>query len=137
VERAKAMTTIATSFPAQAAIVEFLKHGGFNYHLRRLRKAFESQQSRMLQAIARHFPAATRLSRPEGGYFLWVEMPERVNALEVHRLAAQQRITVAPGPIFSPQREFQNCLRLNYGMPWSPKVESAVATVGRIVGSLA
>lgn len=137
VERAKATTTIATSFPAQAAIVEFLKHGGFNYHLRRLRRAFETQQGPMLQAIARHFPAATRVTRPEGGYFLWLEMPERVNALEVHRLAVQQKITVAPGPIFSPQRKFQNCLRLNYGLPWSPQVESAVATVGRIVGSLA
>jgi DNA-binding transcriptional MocR family regulator len=137
VERAKAMTTIATSVPAQAAIVEFLKHGGFNYHLRRLRRAFESQQSPMLRAIARYFPAATRVTRPEGGYFLWLEMPERVNALEVHRLATQQKITVAPGPIFSPRRMFQNCLRLNYGLPWSPQVESAVATVGRIVGSLA
>jgi len=64
-------------------------------------------------------------------------MPEQVNALEVHRLAAQQKITVAPGPIFSPQRKFQNCMRLNYGLPWSQQVESAVATVGGIVGSLA
>ena len=39
--------------------------------------------------------------------------------------------------IFSPQREFQNCIRLNYGLPWSPQIESAIATVGDIVGSLA
>jgi DNA-binding transcriptional MocR family regulator len=137
VQRAKLMTTISTSAPAQAAIAEFLKHAGFNYHIRKLRVALESQQARMLQAIARHFPAQTQVTRPEGGYFMWVQLPPAVKALEVFRQANEKKISIAPGPIFSPQRRFENCIRLNYGMPWSPRIEGAMATLGAIVGSLA
>ena len=136
VERAKLMTTIATSVPAQAAIAEFLKQAGFNHHLRKLRLALERQQARMLQAIARHFPADTQVTRPEGGYFLWVQLPRKVKALELFKLASRRRISIAPGPVFSPQRHFENCIRLNYGIAWTPKVEAALAAVGAMACSL-
>lgn len=137
VARAKLVTTISTSVPAQAAIAEFLKQAGFNHHLRRLRAALERQQARMLQVIARSFPADTQVTRPQGGYFLWVQLPNSVNALELFRLANDRKISIAPGPIFSPQRHFQNCIRLNYGLDWTPKVEAAIAAVGALACSLA
>jgi DNA-binding transcriptional MocR family regulator len=137
VQRAKLVTTISTSVPAQSAIAEFLKHAGFNHHLRKLRQALERQQGWMLQAVGRNFPKEIQVTRPKGGYFLWVELPKAVNALEVFRLANEKNITVAPGPVFSPQRKFENCIRLNYGLHWSPRVEAAIATVGGIVTALA
>lgn len=137
VKRTKLVTTIATSGPAQVAIAEFLGQSGYNFHLRKLRQKFESQQARMLQVIGRHFPKDTQVTRPEGGYFLWVQLPGAVKALEVFRQANERNITVAPGPVFSPQRRFENCIRLNYGLHWSPKVEAAIATVGGIVSALA
>lgn len=89
----------------------------------------------MLQAIGRYFPASTRVTRPRGGYFLWLELPEEVGALELYRQVAKNHISVAPGPIFSPQQGHENCLRLNYGRPWTPKVKAAVATLGKIACS--
>ena len=136
VERAKLMTTIATSVPAQAAIADFLKQAGLNYHLRKLRLALEGQQARMLQAIARHFPADTQVTRPQGGYFLWLQLPKTVKALELFKLAGGKGISIAPGPVFSPQRQFENCIRLNYGIAWTPKVEAALAVVGAMACSL-
>jgi DNA-binding transcriptional MocR family regulator len=59
-----------------------------------------------------------------------------VDALQVHQRAAQKNISVAPGPIFSPQRRYENCLRLNYGQPWTPRLEAALATLGRIARDL-
>ena len=137
IEQAKLLTSIATSVPTQAAIVEFLKHGGYAHHLRKLRSALAANQKQMLGAIARRFPAGTRTTVPLGGYFLWVEMPEKVDAMEVHLRAAEQMVTIAPGPLFSPQRGFRNCIRLNYGFTWSPRLEAGMATLGKIVGSLA
>ncbi|MES1164044.1 MAG: PLP-dependent aminotransferase family protein, partial [Rhizobacter sp.] len=96
------------------------------------RRALAGQQTLLAQAIAEHFPPGTRATRPAGGYFLWVEMPGHVDALEVHRQALAQGISVAPGPIFSAQRGFTNCLRLNYGHPWDERTEQAIATLGRI-----
>lgn len=136
VERAKMMTTIASSVPTQAAIVELLKHGGYGHHLRRLRGVLAANQERMLEVIARHFPAGARVTTPAGGYFLWVEMPAGASATEVHRLALDRKITIAPGPLFSPQRKFESCIRLNYGLAWSPKIDAALATLGKIIGSM-
>ncbi len=136
IQRAKLSTTIATSVPMQAAIVEFQKHRGYDNHLRKLRRTFEANMKLMMQAVGRHFPAGTRMTAPNGGYFLWVEMPEGVSAMELHRRAYEKKITIAPGPLFSPERQFENCLRLNYGLEWSPAIEAAIATLGKIARSL-
>ncbi len=137
VERAKLLGSIATSVPTQAAIVEFLKHGGYSRHLRKLRSALTANQKQMLGAVARYFPTSTRTTVPLGGYFLWVELPEKVDAMEVQRLAVEQMVTIAPGPLFSPQRGFGNCIRLNYGLTWNSRLEAGMARLGKIVGSLA
>jgi len=134
-ERLKLMTSLCASMPAQAAIADYLQHGGYDRHLRKLRYALEGQQANMLAAIARHFPAQTRVSQPSGGYFLWLELPEQMDALKLFHMALAQGISIAPGPIFSPTRRFGNCIRLNYGSPWSEAAERAMETLGRIIRS--
>ncbi|WP_248920269.1 GntR family transcriptional regulator MpaR [Pseudomonas entomophila] len=135
IERLKLMTSLCASMPAQAAIADYLQHGGYDRHLRKLRYALEGQQANMLAAIARHFPAQTRVSQPSGGYFLWLELPEQMDALKLFHMALAQGISIAPGPIFSPTRRFGNCIRLNYGSPWGDGPEQAMETLGRIVRS--
>ncbi|MFS2156920.1 GntR family transcriptional regulator MpaR [Pseudomonas sp. Pseusp122] len=136
VERLKLMTSLSPSMPAQAAIADYLQHGGYDRHLRRLRYALEDQQRAMLAAIARHFPGQSRVSQPQGGYFLWVELPEQLDSLKVFKMALAQGISIAPGPIFSATRRFANCIRLNYGSPWDDTCEKAMETLGRIIRSL-
>lgn len=135
IERLKLMTSLCASMPAQAAIADYLQHGGYDRHLRKLRYALEGQQANMLAAIARHFPAQTRVSQPSGGYFLWLELPEQMDALKLFHMALAQGISIAPGPIFSPTRRFGNCIRLNYGSPWHEDAERAMETLGRIIRS--
>ena len=135
IERLKLMTSLCASMPAQAAIADYLQHGGYDRHLRKLRYALEGQQAAMLAAIDRHFPAQTRVSQPAGGYFLWLELPEQVDSLKLFQVALAQGISIAPGPIFSPTRRFGNCIRLNYGSPWTDNAEGAMRTLGRIVHS--
>ncbi len=136
IARLKLMTTISPSVPAQAALADYLQHGGYDRHLRKLRHALEMQQSAMLASAARHFPASTRVTRPSGGYFLWFEFPERLDSLQLLRLALAQGISLAPGPIFSASRGFHHCARLNYGHPWSPRSEQAMEVLGRLVAGL-
>lgn len=136
VERLKLMTSLSPSMPAQAAIADYLQHGGYDRHLRRLRYALEDQQRAMLAAIGRYFPAQTKVSQPQGGYFLWVELPEQLDSLKVFKMALAQGISIAPGPIFSATRRFANCIRLNYGSPWNDTTEKAMETLGQIIRSL-
>ncbi len=135
VARHKLTTTLAASAPAQAALAEYLAKGGYDRHLRQLRHTLSVQQSAVMQAIVRHFPSGTRATRPHGGYFLWLELPENVNSLEIHRQALSLGISVAPGPMFSVQRQFVNCLRLNYGHPWDERSAAALMSLGRLVSA--
>lgn len=134
--RLKLSTSISSPVPIQSALASYLERGGYDRHLRHLREALVTRQHHMMRAISRYFPKGTRATRPLGGYFVWVELPEAVDALEIHRQALVAGVSVAPGPIFSAQRSFRNCLRLNYGYPWEPAVEKAMATLGRLCSKM-
>ncbi len=135
VARHKLTSTLSASAPAQAALALYLERGGFDKHLRKLRAALAAQQAVFAQAVGHYFPPGTRATRPEGGYFLWVELPEGCDALHIHRQALAQGISVAPGPIFSASHAFMNCLRLNYGHTWNARTEQALATLGQIIAA--
>lgn len=132
IARRKLTTTLACPLPTQMALAHYLGKDSYDKHLRRLRKTLQTHQTSFAQAVGHYFPANTRATRPTGGYFLWVEMPIGVNALDIHRQALSHGISVAPGPIFSAKQAFSNCLRLNYGHGWDTKIEAAVATLGKL-----
>jgi len=131
--RLKIESSLATSLPIQQGIAQMLQHGSYNSHLAGLRRLLASQQSAALDSIRRHFPSGYRVSVPAGGYFLWIECAPGVDSLEVHRLALDFGITMAPGPMFSARRQFGNFMRLNYGHPWTPAMDRAIQRLGEIL----
>lgn len=134
VRRVKLMTSLSGAVPNQAALAEYLQHGGYDRHLRRLRAALRQQKEAMIAAVTRHFPPGIRLTRPDGGYFIWVDMPwDTVDALSLYREALSRQISIAPGPMFSNHGGYRNCLRLNFGHPWGPRAEDAMATLGKLL----
>jgi len=135
ISQLKLMTTLSPSIPAQAAIADYLQHGGYDRHLRKLRHCLEMQQGSMLASASRHFPPGTRVSRPAGGYFLWFEFPTQVDSLRLFQQALSQGISLAPGPIFSASRRFTHCARLNHGHPWTRQSEQAMATLGDLLAA--
>jgi DNA-binding transcriptional MocR family regulator len=110
-----------------------LKFGGYESHLVRFRSVLANQQAAALESIHRHFPAGYRVAAPAGGYFLWIECAASVDSLDVHRLALNSGISIAPGPMFSARRQFRNFIRLNYGHPWSPAMDRAIRRLGDIL----
>lgn len=135
--RHKLTTTLTTSVPAQLGFAEYLTSGGYDRHLRQLRHALFVQQNEFMQAVIQHFPAGTRATRPNGGYFLWLELPGAVDALAIQCEALALGISVAPGPLFSAQKGFTNCLRLNYGHLWDARTANAVEVLGKLVATRA
>jgi DNA-binding transcriptional MocR family regulator len=132
--RLKMVTTMGNPVLTQMMIADFLQNGGYDQHLRRIRKAYASQVEMMTQAIDRHFPDGTRVTRPSGGFVVWVEFPKSIDALDLHRRALERRISIAPGPIFSPVGGFRNFARLNCGHVWSERIEEAIRTLGELAG---
>ncbi|HEY0790925.1 MAG TPA: PLP-dependent aminotransferase family protein [Chthoniobacterales bacterium] len=133
----KISSTLATASAPQFAVAEFLRDGGYDRHLRALRRAYAEQVRRMAQAVVEAFPPGIRISRPQGNFVLWVELPKGADAMELHRRALEERISVAPGPMFSAKgRQFARFIRLNCGAPWSTRIERGVAVLGHLVGQI-
>ncbi len=126
VARRKFMSSISTAVPNQIALAAYLRQGGFDRHLKALRRTLAAQQAAALESLAKHLPSGCQVTRPEGGYFLWVELPEGADAIQVFHRALEKGVSIAPGPIFSARREFRNCLRLNCGYPWTTESERAL-----------
>jgi DNA-binding transcriptional MocR family regulator len=136
VERLKFAQSVATPTLTQMAVADFLENGGYERHLRRLRRALSEQTARVSEAIAESFPAGTRISRPRGGFLLWVEMPHGKSALELHDRALARGVSIAPGPIFSAKQRFGSCLRVSCGFPWSSAIDRGIRTLGEIAREL-
>jgi len=129
----KRMNNIATNTLAQAAIAHFLQNGRYELHLRHLRKALHTQCLRYIQAISQYFPEDTKVSRPQGGFILWLEMGRKLDAYKLHKRALKHKIGLAPGHIFSTHGQFQHCFRLSFGLPWSSRVEEGLQTLAELV----
>jgi DNA-binding transcriptional MocR family regulator len=136
VHHGKWTSNTLAGIPSEGAIAEFIEQGGYEHHLRRLRRTLAVLEKQCLQAVTRFFPAGTTVSRPQGGYLAWVQLPKRVNASALYRLALANKITIAPGTIFSGEARHENCFRMNYGQPWSARIDEAVETLGRLAASL-
>jgi DNA-binding transcriptional MocR family regulator len=132
IERIKFASTVCSVTLTQLAISEFLAGGGYDHNLKRARRAYAENVRRMSEAIGQHFPEGTRVSRPQGGFVLWVELDPKMDTLKLYGKASAHGVTFAPGVIFSAQEAYKNCLRLNASR-WNEKIEAAVATLGKLV----
>ncbi len=135
VEQLKALCNIATASPTQLAIAEFLTNGGYDHHLRNIRRIYARQVSQMRDAVGRSFPPGTQVSRPEGGYILWVELPEGDDSFRLYEMALQEGIGIAPGMVFTLGDRYRNCFRLN-AASWSERTEQALERLGGLAANL-
>lgn len=136
-ERMKLASNLGTPVLLQMAIARFIENGGYDHHLRRIRRAYAAKVSAMSQAVMRYFPAGTRVTAPQGGFLLWVQMPEQVDSLALYRKAIGAGITLAPGCIFSadPDR-YRNYIRLNAAF-MSDETREALQRLGGMVDQMA
>lgn len=116
----------------ELAVAELIASGGHDRHLRSLRRRFELHMDAARATVAEAFPKGTRITRPTGGFVLWVEMPAGHDALALFERALAEGISIAPGPMFSATQRYRNCLRLSLGEPWSPRIESALRRLGAL-----
>lgn len=131
--RIKLMHTVTGTTITQQAIAHFLSIGRYEYHLKKLRKALHTQCLRYLQGIMQHFPENTKISRPQGGFVLWIELDKQLNAYRLYQEALKHQISVAPGQLFSARGQFGNCLRISYARPWDDEVEEGLKTLGKLI----
>jgi DNA-binding transcriptional MocR family regulator len=136
IQRLQLMSTVSTSVPTQLAIADYLLHGGYDTHLRRLRRLLAQRQSAMHQAIAQYFPPTVKISQPDGGYFLWLELEPGLSSMELYRRALAQGVSIAPGRMFTTGDHFNHCFRLNASFEWGDKLEEAIKVLAELIRGL-
>ena len=109
---------------------EFLSNGGYDHYLRKARKAYESNIDQMSEAICRHFPTETRITRPLGGFVIWAELPPEINTIALYGKTVERGVTFTPGILFSAHDQYRNFLRLSASR-WDADIEKAIALVGQ------
>ncbi len=133
VKQIKRMLNISSPTLTQAAVAHFLQNGRYEYHLKSLRKALHTQCLRYLQGIIKHFPADTKVSRPHGGFVLWVQLNKKINTFRLRNEAIRHHISIVPGRIFSPSHAYANCLRISFGKPWDEDAEYGLMMLGKLI----
>jgi DNA-binding transcriptional MocR family regulator len=132
VERLKSFTNVANARLTQLALAEFLESGAFEKHLKKLRVALWRSVEATRDEVLRTFPAGTRVSQPEGGFVLWIQLPARYDGLEIQRRAAAARIHILAGEWFSPTKRYRNYIRISCGHPFEV-IQPAMRTLAGIL----
>jgi DNA-binding transcriptional MocR family regulator len=132
----KLMLSQATATPMQHAISQYLQEHRFDRHLSKLRATSAEHIQRFSEAIDRHFPVGTRISRPIGGYVLWVQLPKGSDAELLHERANHNKISILPGTLFSTGNEYRNCIRINCARTWTNQVATAIKQLGQLAAEL-
>lgn len=136
IKQLKLYHSITSATAQQEAIAGFLSTGRYEHHLRKLRQTLHANSLQFTRAIGEYFPEGIKMSTPKGGFILWMELDKKINTYELYQEAMQYKISIAPGTIFTLQDRYQNCMRLSYGMQWTPEIDRALKRLGNIVKSM-
>ncbi|OCB73406.1 GntR family transcriptional regulator [Flavobacterium piscis] len=131
--RQKMAQTVCMPSLYQEVIADFLEHGRYDHHLRNLRSTLYTNSLHFQRTIEDHFPENTKISQPQGGSFLWLELDKSIDTAVLYDTAIQQKIGFAPGRIFTQHDQYHNCMRLNFGLEWKEKVEFDLKRLGQLV----
>ena len=131
----KTITSGGTNPVTQLVLAEYLESGACARHLRGLRRIYQRQVEAMRAAVARYFPPTTRITEPQGGFVLWVELPADVDTSALYEQAIAAGVGYVPGELFSASGMYRNCLRLNCGNPHTPEIDNAVRRLGELMDS--
>lgn len=133
VRQMKRGLNISSPSLTQAAVAHFLKIGRYEYHLKNLRKALHTQCLRYMQAIIEYFPSDTKISRPHGGFVLWLQLNKKINSFKLRTEAMKHNISIVPGRIFSANCNYTHFIRISFGKPWSEDVDYGLMMLGRLI----
>lgn len=128
----KLVTQLASSRSLQQGVADFMADGSLGSHLRRQKYLLREQRDRLLASL-RTWPGQHRISTPEGGLAVWLELDSAVDTLALYPQALQAGVVITPGPLFSASGQFRHCLRLSFAHDWTPARRAALHTLGQLI----
>ncbi|MGJ8681035.1 PLP-dependent aminotransferase family protein [Paraglaciecola sp.] len=131
-KRRKLALNISCNMPCQLAMADYLLTESYTSQVRKLTFTLQQQMVQLQNCVLEHFPEGTKISQPEGGFFLWVELAKHVNTMSLYQLAVDENLCFMPGYTFSMSGHYDHCLRLSVNQLWNDKLAKAVAQLGKL-----
>ncbi|MFT6388680.1 MAG: DNA-binding transcriptional MocR family regulator [Cellvibrionaceae bacterium] len=132
----KYVSTACGSVLQPRAIAEFIAQGHYERHVRKMRTQYLKNRDRMIDWVSRYFPTGTKMTYPQGGFLLWVELPKKIDTVELNERLTDENISIAPGVLFTASNKYRHCLRLNYAQETNEDIRQAIETIGKIIDNL-
>lgn len=133
---AKEASDLHTNIFAQYVIWDYLKNNDLDTHIARIKELYRKQAHTMMEAMDRYFPPTVKYTRPRGGMFLWVTLPEGVSAMSLFPKALEKKVAFVPGDPFYTDVKNANTMRLNYTNADSETIEEGIRRLGGLLREL-
>lgn len=133
IEQARFLGSISCPALTQEVVAEYLECEGLQRHSRLMGRKLALQTEHYYTALQRALPPGTRITRPEGGFLLWVELPKGADSTALFTMSAAKRVGMTPGIIFGNHREAARFFRISCGSPCAAEVEASIARLGESV----
>jgi DNA-binding transcriptional MocR family regulator len=91
----------------------------------------------MIEAVERHFPEGTKVTQPQGGFVIWIELSKGLDSFDLAKRLLSESVSIAPGPIFSASQKYRNFIRLSCACEWSNRIERSLASIARLIDKTA
>lgn len=126
----KQTTDVHSSNLSQYIVDAFCRSEAFAAHIETIRARYREKRDRMLSAMAEHFPAQARWTRPQGGLFTWVTLPEGISTTQLLERAVEQKVAFIPGTPFFCDGSGDNTMRLNFSNATFEQIDVGIARLG-------
>lgn len=131
IQKQQLISTLSGSSPVQQGIAHYLQYESYDSHLRKLRKLMQERQKDYLEYIFAHFPESCRVTKPDGGYFLWLELGRSLDSYSLYQELKHDGISIGYGRLFSTQQQYQHCVRLNVSFEFDDNIKRALSRVAQ------
>lgn len=134
---AKEAGDLHTNIFSQYLIWDYLTGNDLDTHIAKIKALYQKQAQAMMDAMDRYFPSAVKYTKPHGGMFLWVTLPEGVSAMSLFPKALEKKVAFVPGDPFYIGINNANTMRLNYTNADCETIEEGIHRLGDLLHSFA
>ncbi len=133
---AKQASDLHSNYFAQRVVYQYLQDNNVENHIQKIRKIYKTQRDLMVDVIESQFPPEVKYTKPEGGMFLWVTLPNDISSLELFELALDEKVAFVPGEAFYVNNPQLNTLRLNFSNSNPEKITEGIKRLGIAIEKL-
>ncbi|MHB8068092.1 MAG: aminotransferase-like domain-containing protein [Desulfobaccales bacterium] len=130
---AKQAADLHTNNFAQYVIFRYIKDNDFDEHIRKIVAVYRNQRNAMMESIRQYFPPEIKYTKPEGGMFLWVTLPDQMSSMKLFERAIRDKVAFVPGHPFYINKKETNTLRLNFSCVDEETIRIGINRLGQAI----